>query len=103
MAKEFKLVGGRWTKGKSPVSELFYSIDFAAEMAARNTSLESIVSTTAQGVEILVPAVIQGAKVVVKLGGLDSSDGAENFCRFLVLCVNGEKFDATMWFVRELG
>lgn len=99
--KKFEYRAGRWIKGKDPADDDFYEIDFAAYLTKKGTSLASIVSSTPAGVVITVPAVIQGAKVVVRLSGLDLADGALNFCRFKLLCANGATFEATMWFELE--
>ena len=101
MAGKFALKDGRWTKGKDPAADVFYDIDFSAYLAGAGTTLSTVLSTIVQGVTVTVPAVIDGAKVVVKLSGLDVTAGALNFCRFRLRCSNTETFEATMWFERS--
>lgn len=98
MIKQFTLKGDRWVKSKRPIDDAFYEIDFTAAMARAGTTLANIVSTTVKGVNVTTPAVIQGAKVIVKLSGLDVTEGALNCCTFVLMCANGLKFEATMWF-----
>lgn len=95
---KFELKKGRWTASKRPGDDLFYAIDFTAYLQKAGTTLLSILSTTAQGVTVSAPAAIQGLKVIVGLTDLDLSEGALNFCRFKLRCVNEEEFEAVMWF-----
>lgn len=104
VADKFELKQGRWVKRKDPGSNMYYEIDLTENLAKANTTLDSVVSTTVAGVTVTLAAAIQGGtKVAVKLSGLDISEGALNFCRFGLLCTNGEEFEATMWFERYEG
>lgn len=88
---------GKWWIDKDPEDKKFYVADVSQDLvdgATTATSVEAIV----QGVEVLVPAVVQGSLMVVKLGGMDVSPNAENYCTFRVTCANTEQFDRTIYF-----
>jgi hypothetical protein len=52
------------------------------------------------GVEELVPAVIQGSLILVKLGGMDTLPAGANYCDFRIDCANSERFYRTIQFNR---
>ena len=92
--------GGKWFVPKDPDDKRNYKFGFAQDLADSSTTAATALAIEA-GVTVLVPPVIQGSDVIVKLGGLDLTTGAENFCTIRLTCANGEQIDRTMHFVRE--
>lgn len=90
---------GKWWVDKDPDEQSHYVANITKELSDRATTAASVVPIVG-GVEVLIQPEIQGNFVVIKLGGLDTSDGAENFWTARVTCANGERFDRTMWFNR---
>jgi hypothetical protein len=95
---EFK--NGKWMVPKDPDDERFYKFGFAKDLADSQTTGLTAEAIFA-GVTVVNPPVVQGTDVVVKLGGLDMVNNAQNFCTIRLTCANTEKIDRTMWFVRE--
>ena len=91
---------GKWLVPKDPDDIRFYKFGFAQDMTDSGTTLSTVTAIVA-GVEVAVPPAIQGTDVIVKLGGLDLTANAENFCTIRAMCANGEQIDRTMHFVRE--
>lgn len=100
MATAPYFTNGKWWIDKDPDDQLFYYADVSTHLTDSGTTAISVTAIVA-GVEILTPAVNQGAIMAVKLGGLDLADGAENFCTFRITCANTEQFDKTIWFKRQ--
>ena len=94
----FKL--GKWVMPKDPDDERLYKFGLAKDLTDSGTTITTVTAIVA-GVIVLTPPAIQGTDVIVKLGGLDLTLDAENFCTIRVTCANGEQLDRTMHFVRE--
>jgi hypothetical protein len=88
---------GKWWVDKDPDEQSFYVANITKELTDRGTTAVSV-EPVVKGVEILIQPQIQGNFVVIKLGGLDATAGAENYWTARVTCANGERFDRTMWF-----
>lgn len=95
-AEEPYFVDGKWFCDKDPDEKSYFVADISKELAKRHT--------TAVSVEVIVGGVtstegpdIQGSLIVVKLEGMDVTDGAENFWTARVTCANTEQFDRTTW------
>lgn len=95
---EFK--SGKWIVPKDPDDERFYKYGFAQDLADSGTTALSAVAIHA-GVTVVIPPEIVGTDVIVKLGGMDLTNNAANFCTIRLTCANTEKIDRTMHFVRE--
>lgn len=93
-------IDGKWTVRKDPDDIRFYKFGFAQDLADSDTTAASALAIVA-GVTVAVAPVIAGTDVIVKLGGLDTTKDALNFCTIRLTCANGEQIDRTMWFVRE--
>jgi hypothetical protein len=90
---------GKWWVDKDPDEKSYYVADISKELADRATTAQSVVVLVG-GVTVLEGPAIQGSLVVVKLEGMDVSDGAENFWTARVTCANTERFDRTTWLNR---
>lgn len=92
-------IDGKWYIDKDPNDERYYVANIQNDLTDSATTAVSV-ATVVAGVSVLEPASLQGHLIAVKLGGLDTSANAENFCTFRVTCANSEKFDRTIWFKR---
>lgn len=90
---------GKWWVDKDPDEQSFYVANLTKELTDRGTTA-TFIEPVVKGVEILIAPQIQGNFVVIKLGGLDVTAGAENLWTARVTCANGERFDRTMHFNR---
>ena len=93
---------GRWSIDKVPEDERYYIADIRIDLAEMGTTAlraEAIVS----GVTVLEQPVIQGSLIPVKLGGLNTANGALNYCTFRIALANGEQIDRTLWFSKVDG
>lgn len=103
MADEIELpffLDGKWQSYKDPDDKLFYAYDVSVELTNSGTTIASIQPVVA-GVEVLTAPVFAGSIAVVRLGSMDETDGAENFCTLRFTCANTEQFDKTIWFVKR--
>lgn len=94
--------GGKWWSEKHPLDERYWVADIAVDLAEAGSPAVSVEAIVA-GVTVLEQPVIQGALIPIKLGGLDLTAGAANYCTFRVTCANGEQFDRTIWFRPQEG
>lgn len=97
------LQNGKWIVPKDPDDIRLYKFGFAQDLTDSQTTISTTVApvTAVAGVTVAVAPVVSGTDVIVKLGGLDLTAGAANFCTIRLTCANGEQIDRTMWFVRE--
>lgn len=93
-------VAGKWLVPKDPDDIRFYKFGFAADLTDAGTTGVTATPIVA-GVTVALAPVIVGTDVIIKLGGLDTTVNALNFCTIRLTCANGEQIDRTMWFVRE--
>jgi len=93
-------VDGKWLVPKDPDDIRFYKYDFTNDLTDSDTTGATAAAIIA-GVTVATAPQIFGNVVIVKLGGLDTTEGALNFCTIRLTCANGEQIDRTMWFVRE--
>jgi hypothetical protein len=94
------LQNGKWFVPKDPDDIRYYKFGFAQDLTDSGTTAVSAIAIVA-GVTVAVAPVVSGTDVIVKLGGLDITDGAANFCTIRLTCANTEQIDRTMWFIRE--
>lgn len=94
--------GGKWWSDKHPLDERYWVADMTVDLAEAGSPAVSVEAIVA-GVTVLEQPVIQGALIPIKLGGLDLTAGAANYCTFRVTCANGEQFDRTIWFRPQEG
>lgn len=90
---------GKWYIDKDPEDKRYYVADIKNDLTDSATTAASVECVVAGVVVIEAPS-IQGSKIVVKLGGLDTAPGASNSCTFRVTCANSEQFDRTIYFNR---
>lgn len=93
---------GKWWSDKHPLDERYWVADMSVDLAEAGSPAVSVEPIVA-GVTVLEQPVIQGALIPIKLGGLDLTTGAANYCTFRVTCANGEQFDRTIWFRPQEG
>lgn len=99
MATAPYLKDGKWTINKDPEDKRYYVADITNDLTDSNTTAASVTCVVA-GVTVVEGPEIQGSKIVVKLGGLDTAPNAVNYCTFRVTCANSEQFDRTIYFNR---
>jgi hypothetical protein len=100
------LVAGKWLVLKDPDDIRWYKFGMARDLTDSGTTA---VSATALVTGVTLAAVsdglpnprIIGTDVYVKLGGLDLTNNALNFCTVRLVTVSGEQIDRTQWYVRE--
>lgn len=90
---------GKWFIDKDPEDKRYYVADVTNDLADSATTAASVEAVVA-GVTVLEGPQIQGSRIVVKLGGLDTAPNAVNYCTFRVTCANSEQFDRTIYFNR---
>ena len=96
------LEAGKWWSQKHPLDERYWVANITIDLAERGTTAKTVEAIVA-GVTVLQDPVIQGKLIAVKLGGFNAATNAVNFCTFRVTCVNGERFDRTIWFKQQVG
>lgn len=94
--------GGKWLSDKHPLDERYWVADISIDLAEADSTAVSVVPIVA-GVTVLEQPVIQGMLIPIKLGGLDLTAGAANYCTFRVTLANGEQLDRTIWFRPQEG
>ena len=95
----FKQQVGSWSLEKDADDESYFVADIGNDLADSNTTA-SQVKAFPVGVVELVPAVIQGPLILVKLGGMDTLPAGVNYCDLRVDCANSERFYRTIQFNR---
>jgi hypothetical protein len=90
---------GKWFVDKDPDEESYYVADVGQELVDRATTITSV-EVIVGGVTKLEGPSVQGSLIVVKLKGMDVTDGADNFWTARVTCANTERFDRTTWLNR---
>lgn len=95
----FKQQVGAWSLDKDADDESFYVADIGNDLVDSNTTASAVVALPV-GVTVLVPAVIQGSLILVKLGGMDTLPAGVNYCDLRIDCANTERFYRTIQFNR---
>jgi lysophospholipase L1-like esterase len=95
----FKQQVGSWSLEKDADDESYFVADISNDLADSNTSASAVLAQPV-GVSVLVPAVIQGALILVKLGGMDTLPAGVNYCDLRIDCANSERFYRTIQFTR---
>jgi hypothetical protein len=83
---------------KDADDQRYYAIDLTSDLTYSSTSIASVQAPVVTGVSALSDPVVQGQRVIFKLGGFNQSDGAINSYALPVLCTNGELFVRTIYF-----
>jgi hypothetical protein len=88
--------------GKDPDDQRLYAFDVSAELAlSNNTTIATVQPPVVAGVSDLTVPVIQGGQVVLKLGGLDTSNNATNSCALTMTLNTSEVITRTAYFSRQ--
>jgi hypothetical protein len=95
----FKQQVGSWSLEKDADDESYFVADISNDLADSNTSASAVLAQPV-GVSVLVPAVIQGSLILVKLGGMDTLPAGVNYCDLRIDCANSERFYRTIQFSR---
>jgi hypothetical protein len=95
----FKQQVGVYLLDKDPDEQSYFVGDIGHDLVDSNTSATQVKALPV-GVEELVPAVIQGPLILVKLGGMDTLPAGANYCDFRIDCANSERFYRTIQFNR---
>jgi hypothetical protein len=95
----FKQQVGSWSLEKDADDESYFVADISNDLADSNTSATQVKALPV-GVVELVPAVIQGPLILVKLGGMDTLPAGVNYCDLRIDCANSERFYRTIQFNR---
>ena len=95
----FKQQVGVYSLNKDADDQSYYVGDIGNDLADSNTTAIAVKALPV-GVEELVPAVIQGPLVLVKLGGMDTLPAGVNYCDLRIDCANSERFYRTIQFNR---
>jgi lysophospholipase L1-like esterase len=95
----FKQPVGTWWINKDADDQSYYVADIGNDLIDSGTTATAVKAFPV-GVVELVPAVIQGPLILVKLGGMDSLPAGVNYCDFRIDCANGERFYRSMQFNR---
>ncbi|MEM8511108.1 hypothetical protein RCH14_000399 [Massilia sp. MP_M2] len=95
----FKQQVGVYALDKDPDDESYFVGDIGNDLVDSNTTASAVLALPV-GVEVLVPAVIQGPLILVKLGGMDTLPAGVNYCDLRIDCANSERFYRTFQFNR---
>jgi hypothetical protein len=95
----FKQQVGLWSLEKDADDESYFVADIGNDLADSNTTASAVLAQPV-GVSVLVPAVIQGPLILVKLGGMDTLPAGVNYCDLRIDCANSERFYRTIQFNR---
>jgi hypothetical protein len=95
----FKQQVGSWSLEKDADDESYFVADISNDLADSNTTASAVLAQPV-GVSVLVPAVIQGSLILVKLGGMDTLPAGVNYCDLRIDCANSERFYRTIQFNR---
>lgn len=95
----FKLQEGVYSVLKDPDDQSYYVADISNDLLDSNTTATAVLALPV-GVNVLVPAAIQGSLVLVKLGGMDTLPAGVNYCDLRIDCANTERFYRTIQFTR---
>lgn len=87
--------------GKDPDDKRLYALDLSSDATFGGSALASVQTPTAVGVSVLSAPVVQGNLIFLKIGGLDTADGAPNSCSLAAVFANSEKLTRTIYFTRE--
>ena len=95
----FKQQVGSWSLNKDADDESYFVADISNDLADSNTTASAVLAQPV-GVGVLVPAVIQGPLILVKLGGMGTLPAGVNYCDLRIDCANSERFYRTIQFNR---
>jgi hypothetical protein len=95
----FKQPVGTWWINKDADDQSYYVADIGNDLIDSGTTATAVKAFPV-GVVELVPAVIQGPLILVKLGGMDTLPAGVNYCDFRIDCANGERFYRSIQFNR---
>ncbi|MBD8724666.1 hypothetical protein IFT43_14980 [Oxalobacteraceae sp. CFBP 13708] len=95
----FKQPAGAWWIDKDADDQSYYVADIGNDLVDSGTTATAVKAFPV-GVAELVPAVIQGPLILIKLGGMDTLPDGANYCDFRVDCANGERFYRSLQFNR---
>jgi hypothetical protein len=95
----FKQPAGAWWINKDADDQSYYVADIGNDLTDSGTTATGVKAFPV-GVEELVPAVLQGSLILVKLGGMDTLPAGVNYCDFRIDCANGERFYRSIQFNR---
>ena len=95
----FKQPVGAWWINKDADDQSYYVADIGYDLVDSGTTATAVKAFPV-GVVELVPAVIQGPLILVKLGGMDTLPAGVNYCDFRIDCANGERFYRSIQFNR---
>ena len=95
----FKQPAGAWWINKDADDQSYYVADISNDLVDSGTTATAVKAFPV-GVVELVPAVLQGSLILVKLGGMDALPTGVNYCDFRIDCANDERFYRTIQFNR---
>jgi hypothetical protein len=95
----FKQPAGAWWIDKDADDQSYYVADISNDLVDSGTTATDVRAFPV-GVDELVPAVLQGSLILVKLGGMDTLPAGVNYCDFRIDCANGERFYRNIQFNR---
>jgi hypothetical protein len=95
----FKQPAGAWWINKDADDQSYYVADIGNDLIDSGTTATAVKAFPV-GVDELVPAVLQGSLILVKLGGMDTLPAGVNYCDFRIDCANGERFYRSIQFNR---
>jgi len=95
----FKQQVGTYSLEKDADDESYFVADIGNDLADSNTTASTVLAQPV-GVSVLVPALIQGPLILVKLGGMDTLPAGVNYCDLRIDCANSERFYRTIQFNR---
>jgi hypothetical protein len=95
----FKQQVGVYLLDKDPDEHSYFVGDIGNDLVDSSTTATQVKALPV-GVEELVPAMIQGSLILVKLGGMDTLPAGANYCDFRIDCANSERFYRTIQFNR---
>lgn len=98
---ELTALDDRKTFPKDPDDKRFYALDFSADAIFGGTALATVSAPVPVGVTSLMTPSLQGNIATVKVGGLDTADGAANSIGLWANFANTERIFRAIYFTQE--
>jgi hypothetical protein len=89
--------GASTTINKQQADQIYCVGDVTKDLNDIQSTIQSVTAIV-DGVTLLEGPTPSGSLITVKIGGIDTTIGAQNFCTLRVTTASGEQFDRTMKF-----
>jgi hypothetical protein len=98
---EFTILDDRKTFQKDPDDKRFYALDFSSDAVFGGTALQSVSTPVTVGVTALSTLILEINTAKLKIGGLDTAQGAPNSVGLWANFANTERIFRAIYFTQE--